>query len=1305
MVRLLPWRRPASDAAAPDVEKGEGSSSARADGSTSARGEGGASARGSMSSRGAPSDYDGTPRNLQRTPRSGANTARSDRSDRSGRSGSSLFSRGSRKKPLREKVLASIKEEEGGSRMRRLLTGHISRSGQDRERMAGRALLKESEAGIDAEAEDWELLDIVEELGLTLEPVAEELGDLTLLEQKKKGILDPTCEETITRYKRHKALQGRQLFEAESANNLGVEAFNLGDLEMAQVYFKKALELSNVQLKPAAEEIQKLKDFIKDKFYGDEKLFQTAMAEGEARFALGRKRFATQLVSLGFEGDADRVFAMADSIEQDGKITMVEIGQLLRARQAKVNDLDRDVLQKGVILNNIAVCHVQWGEYTTGLQRLREAMKIVIRQALGGEDDPIVQRVMGNIVTAYIHQGNLDAALNYLSDILRRRESISGAYDESVLYTLYQTGYCFLVKANRFEILHDCQRPDGKRQEDPVELNYKLALLAFKERLRRQQIIVDYFNEESAQAPGELDQLRLEVARSSEIIAEIHEQRGELDRALPFMLEAVAIKEETLDEMDPEQLTTWNILAMMCMKAGQFSEALSTMRKAAAATAVLFGDPSAALATELYHIGLILFKLGSEQVRDDPESSLISFSQSLEQLERVVEMQTEFELDADLSNTLQLIGSVHLAARNRVEARRHFSKALISRIEVYGRSHVATASSAHALGTLYSRTPRRANAAVKLLQMAASVRKLLLGSDSLHLAESLHELGSALLLRRDRKDAVAALQHLSEAAKIREERLGKESVPYAASLHQLGQAYMHIQNFGEARMYLLAAVTLRESLLGRKNAQTAASKYLLGICLYHLNEAERSLKYLKASYGVREGMFGKYHQLSADSLHQIGIAHTKKKELDFALPFFLEALKIRKDLNDRDTQIHEEDSDQEVQAARKTSPRDVRIRKKRELARKQALALEKERVAEEKRMLHEEKAEKQKKEKERKKEKARKKALKAKREGKPQASGWSIKNLFKRGADTTEDGDEEGGQQVEDLKDSEASSSPRSGAGSPRSGEGSPRQGGSPKTSARSGSSASLTGSPKTGSPKTAGSGVSPKSGGEPRSPKTMESSTRSGEDRKDSSTDLHEEDDEICTEECGVDVKGFLAGPVGDSMHLIAQVYMEKGEYKEAKYYLDRALCIRSEVFGEVSAEAGETLQAFGDYYFRQANFANSLKFYRSALRTREQACGFSALPTAESCASLVYVLMKTTQVDEAGLFMTRACRIRENHYGKDDPIAKDLREAYNLAVSEQMHHDPVVKGDVLPHFAYRSAESYLHGYKDRQDGPAEEV
>lgn len=90
---------------------------------------------------------------------------------------------------------------------------------------------------------------------------------------------------------------------------------------------------------------------------------------------------------------------------------------------------------------------------------------------------------------AYIHLQDLDAALHYLAAMLERREEKLGRLHSEVLNVLFLSGYSFLLKANRFNIVQDGRRMDKKKQENAVEVNYHLSLCAFKDRIRRLEVI------------------------------------------------------------------------------------------------------------------------------------------------------------------------------------------------------------------------------------------------------------------------------------------------------------------------------------------------------------------------------------------------------------------------------------------------------------------------------------------------------------------------------------------------------------------------------------------------------------------------------------------------------------------------------------------------------------------------------------------------------------------------------------------------------------------------------------------------
>lgn len=1114
---------------------------------------------------------------------------------------------------------------------------------------------EEGEEQLESGEEDEEVKDVAEELCLEVQPMIEEMGDPALLALKRAGKLDVYDDDVVQRFKRHKATVGRVLFEAENANNLGVESFRLGDTVTAAAYFKRALELSSKERKPAAQELQVLKEFVKERFKGDVQAFCLALAEGEWRLALGRRRFVTAMRSMGYTGDADRLFEMMDHGEEmtDGKVTMKELTGILRMKASRLSDMDGEVLHKGIVLNNIGANDILSGSPAVGLQKLRLAYRICTRRARTSADgDALVQRVVINIAVAYMRMDDFDAALNYLPTAQERCEAMHGILHEDVLNALYLIGYCFLVKANRFHIVFDRKRMDGYAQENPVEVNYSLAQCAFKERLRRQYAALERV---SGEVVGEEEQLQLEIARSHEIIAEIHDKRGEHDRALPHLQEAVAHKEAILSEGDPDVLSTWNTLAGVCVRLRRFDTALEVGERAVGAAASLFGEASLGVAAQVYHVGLTLFKLGVEQARTDKHMARASFDAAIERLTEVMDMQKEL-LEADdpqIASTAQMLGSVHMSAGVRTAARRCFENALLIRVAAYGRAHTATASSAHALGALYARMPRRHDEAVHLLRKAAVVREKRLGGESTAVADSLHELGCALLRRRRPKDSELALQHLSRAAQIRERRLGKDNVKYAASMHQVGQAHAHLGLFSEAKLYLQAAVALREQLLGKKNPQTAASRFALSVAVLELGETSLAMKHVKAAFAVRSDIFGLEHPQTADCLHQVGMVYVKKEERQAGLPYLHRALDVRIALNKDDAEQRPDDSDEDpAELKTQESARQKRIRGQREQRRKDVEKEERLRKLEESRAEAEQQREKRR----MMANEDNVKALEALRQGGAKRSGSfgsiltrlrSRSASFRNSRTFHSDDDNSSG--------SEGGNSPQEAGGSP--------------------------------------------AGRQRRRAHIMakDVSEQAAEAMADADR-ASDGSEELGVDEVGVDIRGCLAGTIGSSMQAISAVYMDLEDFTKSKWYLRRSMCLLEEVYGRISPECGECLHDFGVLYQRQDLYVKSVEYFRDALHTREQACGHFHEATANSCIALGDVLVLLGQAEDANIYILRGLRIRESLFGPEDRVVMELRDKWGLLMADQLQYDPVKQGEEMPHFAKRSPESYLHGHRDRR-------
>ena len=1019
-----------------------------------------------------------------------------------------------------------------------------------------------------------DFVDVAQNLALSADPVVQEIGEESLLKLKKSGNLDPQDDNVIAAFKKHKATIGKSLFEAENTNNWGVEMYLLGDYNTASDYFNQALKLTSERKKSAASELAVLKAFVKEKYDGSEEMLYTELVRGEWRSALGHKKFVEALSRLDYPGDPDRVFTMLDSVANDGKVSLPELTSTLKAKTVRLNSMDREPVQKGIVLSNLGCCSLQRGDVMSALQSFREALRIVRRAAGKKKDsDETVLTIMTNMAAAYIHLGDTDAALHTLSVVLERREHFQGRLHEDVLTILHLAGYAFLVKANRFQIVRDRQRMDSKKQDNPVLVNYHFALCAFKERLLRQQSVLSTMpNVDSVLCDiGARHQLELHIARSHEIVAEVHDKCEDLERARDHLMASLQYKKDILDAADPDLFSTLNLYASVCARSGRDEEALQSMSLAMQASEELFGYKSAAVATQLFHLGLLHLRIAF-RARKQRTSDVLH--KSTEQLQQCLSIRTElFGLDSEeVASTAQLLGSVYFAAGNVQQARRSYEKALLIRAAC-ANNEATIACSAHALGSLCLRCPRRLEEGVMLLQKAAAIRRRQLGEGSLHLAETLHELGSGLLLRAAASDVQDALVHLSQAAAVREEHLGKRNLTYAASLHQLGQAHLLLGLPLEAKPYLQAALALREKLVGKHSAQAASSRVALGVAFANEGDLETALVFLKVAYKDRERALGQMNALTADTLYQVGLVLMRKREFEQALAALTQALNVLSQLNNSDVQARLADSDEE-QEVQKTSERTRRVQ--------------------------------------------------AKRGRKGQA-------------------------------------------------EAEERQGHANETSTMSTSLAV-------------------------RLFAKVKSKFHPTPREESASTVSQLKDEEVCIEDTGVDIRGCHAPKLALLMQTMASVYMELCEFSKSRYWLDSSCCIREEVFGIVSREVGETMHQFGLLFRLRKDPATALSYFRKALHARERTCGFTHASTAETCEQLAEILHELGNADEASIFMSKALTIKEQLPSVTAADLAQAREKWNGLAAAGMEYDPVKMGEALPHISRRSAESYLHGWKDRR-------
>jgi len=136
----------------------------------------------------------------------------------------------------------------------------------------------------------------------------------------------------------------------------------------------------------------------------------------------------------------------------------------------------------------------------------------------------------------------------------------------------------------------------------------------------------------------------------------------------------------------------------------------------------------------------------------------------------------------------------------------------------------------------------------------------------------------------------------------------------------------------------------------------------------------------------------------------------------------------------------------------------------------------------------------------------------------------------------------------------------------------------------------------------------------------------------------------------------------VADSLHALAVLYDNKGDYAKAEPPNLRALAIRENALGPDHVDVAKTLNNLAWIYGIRQDYAKAESFYRRALVIQEKALGADHAEVATTLNDLALLYFEKGDYDQSILINERVLAIRERTLGPDDAgVAKGLS---NLAL-----------------------------------------
>ncbi|HEY5921347.1 MAG TPA: serine/threonine-protein kinase [Kofleriaceae bacterium] len=124
-----------------------------------------------------------------------------------------------------------------------------------------------------------------------------------------------------------------------------------------------------------------------------------------------------------------------------------------------------------------------------------------------------------------------------------------------------------------------------------------------------------------------------------------------------------------------------------------------------------------------------------------------------------------------------------------------------------------------------------------------------------------------------------------------------------------------------------------------------------------------------------------------------------------------------------------------------------------------------------------------------------------------------------------------------------------------------------------------------------------------------------------------------------------------GDLAFYIASVYFQKGEYGKARDAYERALAIRTKLYGENHPDVGQAQNSLGGTLLSMGELDGAMKHFEKAVAIFEATLGPNHPDMGRPLANLASVEQLRKNFDEATRYLERAVKIFEEINGPDHP------------------------------------------------------
>ncbi|MCR4427976.1 MAG: tetratricopeptide repeat protein [Caldiserica bacterium] len=361
------------------------------------------------------------------------------------------------------------------------------------------------------------------------------------------------------------------------------------------------------------------------------------------------------------------------------------------------------------------------------------------------------------------------------------------------------------------------------------------------------------------------------------ILGEAYFAKGDYERALVFLKEALSLQEEAFGPESLQAASTLNKLGSVSFAKGDYPSAVSLRERALSIQRKILPEESGEIARSLNNLGIAYRQLGD-------------FKKAIECNEKALEIyQKALGPDhLDVSSSLNSLGNAYLNVGEFEKAIQYYQKGLEVRLKHLGKEHPFVAGSYNNLALAYHAKGDLVRA-IENHRISLEIKLKVLPPNHPEVATSYINLGTAY---EDKGELTLALEYYRKGLKIFLQAFGRVH-PYVAGCYEnIGGVLQAQGKLKSALENFSRSLKIRLQTIGEEHPDTALVYRRLGDLYLDLGDFEESVKNFQKALALQRKFFGESHPELGVTLRSLGLLNLKSGDLENAFSLANQALGI-----------------------------------------------------------------------------------------------------------------------------------------------------------------------------------------------------------------------------------------------------------------------------------------------------------------------------------------------------------------------------------------------------------------------------